>query len=102
MGPPGWVNPITAAPGQTQPGMDARSLLPSRAALDENRLDAQRRLWRSGQRRSSPIQVTPDGVIWDGHHGVRAAADDGESVDVLIVDETVPPAGPTILQLPVL
>lgn len=101
MGPPEWVNPITALPGQTQRGIDARALLPSRPALDEHRLETQRQLRQAGSSRSSPIQVTPDGVIWDGHHGVRAAAETGSSVDVLVVDESVPAAGPTILQLPV-
>jgi hypothetical protein len=36
--------------------------------LIKARLDFQRALARSGQRRSSPIQVTCSGVIFDGHH----------------------------------
>jgi len=45
--------------------------------------------------------VTPDGVIRDGHHAVRAAAEEGATVDVLVVNDKVSPAGPDILALPV-
>jgi hypothetical protein len=99
--PPGWQNPISATAGQTQLGLDAALLLPSRDELFKERLDFQRGLLRSKQQRLTPIQVTPDGVIWDGHHAVRAAAEGGQTVTVLVIDERIPPAGPTILQLPV-
>jgi hypothetical protein len=99
--PAGWQNPITATPGQLQQGVDARLLLPSRSELVQSRLTFQRALLQAGKQRFTPIEVTPDGVIWDGHHAVRAAAEKEQTVTVLIVDDTVPPAGPTILQLPV-
>jgi hypothetical protein len=102
MGPPGvWHNPITVVPGQTQRGVDPRALLPSRKDLLKARFDFQRLLIRSDQARLTPIQVTEAGVIYDGHHAVRAAAQEGILVDVLVVDQKVPPSGPSILALPI-
>ncbi len=99
--PPGWQNPITVPAGQVQVGVDARLLLPGRHDLVKSRLDFQRALLQKGLPRHTPIQVTPNGVIWDGHHAVRAAAEPGLTVTVVVVDEEASPAGPTILQLPV-
>lgn len=99
--PAGWQNPIRAPAGQIQRAVDARLLLPSRGDLIQLRLDFQRRLRQTGLPRSTPIQVTTQGVIWDGHHAVRAAAESGESVDVLVIGSLVPAWGLTILQLPV-
>jgi hypothetical protein len=99
--PPGWHNPIMVAPGQLQTGIDALLLLPSRTDLSKVRLAAQRSLKQANQQRYTPIQVTPQGVLWDGHHAVRVAAEDGDVVNVKVVDQTVPPVGLTILQLPV-
>src|SRR5437588_6379860 len=75
--PAGWQNPITVAPGQVQTGVDARLLLPGRHDLERVRLEFQRSLQQSGRRRYTPIKVTRGGVIWDGHHAVRAAAEAG-------------------------
>ena len=99
--PTNWQNPITARPGQTQSGVDPARLLPSRGDLDRSRLEAQRRLLRSGIRRFSPVQVTPDGVIFDGHHMVRAAAEEGKLIDVRVVGISQPPGTDMILDLPV-
>jgi hypothetical protein len=101
MGPQGWQNPITARSGQIQRGLDPKTLLPSRPDLVRPRLEFQRGLVRAGRPRLTAIQVTLDGVIWDGHHAVRAAAEEGTLVDVLVVAGTAAPAGPSILQLPV-
>jgi hypothetical protein len=102
MNPPaGWRNPITETPGRVQKGVDAAQLLASRTDLDPSRLARQRALIQAGTPRLTPIQATTDGVIWDGHHAVRAAAERGETVDVLVVAALVPPTGLTILQLPV-
>jgi hypothetical protein len=102
MNPPGGGNnPITAQPGQVQLGVDPMLLLPSRAELLQVRLAFQRGLIQTGRPRATPIQVTREGVIWDGHHAVRAAAELGVLVDVRVIAQTVPPSGPTILQLPV-
>lgn len=99
--PTGWRNPIVVPAGQTQRAVDARLLLPSRSDLIQLRLDFQRSLLQTGGQRLTPIQVTVQGVIWDGHHAVRAAAERGDTVDVFIVNTVVPASGLTILQLPV-
>jgi hypothetical protein len=64
------------------------------------RLAFQRQLLRSGKPRLTPIQVTTDGVIFDGHHAVRAAAEDGKLIDVVVIDFPVPPTADSILDLP--
>ncbi len=98
----GRLNPIVARAGQNQSAVEARLLLPSRADLEQSRLGAQEALRQTGTPRSTPIQVTVEGVIWDGHHAVRVAAERGETVEVRVVRLLVPPAaGLTILQLPV-
>ena len=99
--PPAWQSPITARPGQVQMGVDACSLLPSRTDLEQVRLDVQAALRQAGTPRATPIQVTLEGVIWDGHHAVRLAAENGETVDVRVVALLESPSGLTILQLPV-
>jgi hypothetical protein len=76
-------------------------LLPSRSDLSASRLAAQRQLVQSGQRRRTPIQVTTEGVIWDGHHAARAAAEAGQLVDVLVIKHQQPPSGVTLMQVPV-
>jgi hypothetical protein len=45
--------------------------------------------------------VTRDGVIWDGHHAVGAAAEEGRTVDVLVIDLTARAKETSILNLPV-
>jgi len=97
--PPGWQSPITAQPGQTQQGVDPLRLLPARRSLQRIRLDAQRALLLAGTPRTTPITVTRDGVIWDGHHAVRAAAEEARLVDVLIVDLRATPVAASILNL---
>ena len=99
--PPARQSPITARPGQVQVGVDACSLLPSRIDLEQARLDVQAALRQTGTPRSTPILVTIEGVIWDGHHAVRLAAENGETIDVRVVALLGPPSGLTILQLPV-
>ena len=99
--PPGWNNSIRVLLGQSQAGIDARSLLPSRSGLSKARLDQQRLLRQSHTARSTPIQATVDGVIWDGHHAVRAAAEASDQVDVLVVAIVEAWSGMTIVQLPV-
>jgi hypothetical protein len=99
--PPAWQSPITAQPGQIQVGVDARSLLPSRIDLEQPRLDVQAALRQTSTPRFTPILVTIEGVIWDGHHAVRLAAENGETVDVRVVALLESPSGLTLLQLPV-
>ena len=85
MSSPGdWQNPINAAPGQTQQDIDPARLRPGRTDLIRSRLEYQRKLIESGQARFTPIQVSREGVIIDGHHYVRAAAEEGQLVEVLV------------------
>jgi hypothetical protein len=99
--PADWQNPITAAPGQTQQGVDPTRLLPGRSDLIGARVEAQRALLLAGRKRFTPITVSPSGVIYDGHHAVRAAAEEGIMIDVRVVDVPDPSVGLTILELPV-
>jgi hypothetical protein len=99
--PAGWQSPITAQPGQTQQGIDPLRLLPSRRSLRRDRLDLQRALLLAGTARTTPIMVTRDGVIWDGHHAVRVAAEEGRTVEVLVIDLSASPVASSILNLPV-
>ena len=99
--PQGWRNPITATPGQVQQNVVAAQLLPSRGDLSAVRLVQQRTLKQSQIARLTPVQVTPDGAIWDGHHAIRVAAESNATVDVLVVPASAPPMGLMILQLPV-
>ena len=99
--PPGWQNPIFRPPGQVQPAVDPTRLLPSRTDLIRARVEHQRALLRAGTRRHSPVQVTPDGVIIDGHHMARAAAEEGKMIDVAVVPWSEAPSGDSILNLPV-
>jgi hypothetical protein len=47
------------------------------------------------------IRVTRDGVIYDGHHCARAAAEAGRVTDVLVIGQQVPASGLSLLGLPV-
>jgi hypothetical protein len=84
-----------------QYGVDASMLPPSRGDLEQGRLNHQRILRQTQTTRLTPIQVGVDGVIWDGHHAVRVAAELGETVDVQVVAWSDPWSGLTILKLPV-
>src|SRR5690606_28849704 len=86
--PSGWRNPITVAEGEQQRGVPAADLLPSRRDLWQVRIDHQLQLIRGGKSRWTPVVVTPQGVIVDGHHAVRAAADAGLNVDVVVERHT--------------
>lgn len=98
--PSDWENPITERPGKVQSGVDPNRLRPSRDDLIGSRLNVQRQLLRSGQQRLTPIVVSRDGVIIDGHHAVRAAAEGGLMVDVLVRDFPVTARGDSIPALP--
>lgn len=99
--PAGWKNPITVAPGLVQTGVDPKSLRPSRRDLSTVRLEFQRRLLLSGVARFTPIQSSPEGVIIDGHHAVRAAAEEGRTIDVKVASFVAPAEGDSILDLPI-
>ncbi len=99
--PANWQNPITVAPGQFQANVDPLMLLPSRSDLSQVRLDMQQALLDAGARRTTPIEVTSDGVIWDGHHAVRIAAEKRLPITIKVVSVKVNSTAPSILLLPV-
>ena len=99
--PANWQSPITVTPGQFQSNVDPLSLLPSRSDLSQVRLDMQQALLDAGTKRITPIEVTPNGVIWDGHHAVRVAAGKGLPLTVKVVNVKVNPAASSIIALPV-
>lgn len=98
---PGWTNPIVVPAGQWQHGIDPSTLRPARTDLVRSRLEFQRRLLRAGIARATPILVTTEGVIFDGHHAVRVATEEHRSVDVLVTPGSVAARGTSILSLPV-
>src|SRR5689334_7773722 len=99
--PAHWQNPINVPPGQFQTDVNPLLLLPSRSDLLQVRVDMQQALLDAGTERSTPIQVTPDGVIWDGHHAVRAAAQDSTLITVKVVKASVKPTATSIMDLTV-
>lgn len=84
-----------------QVNVDPLSLLPSRVDLSQIRLDIQQGLLDSGTQRATPIRGTPDAVLWDGHHAVRLAAEQGANVNVQVVKFQQTPTAGSILDLPV-
>lgn len=95
-----WQNPITAQPGQLQPDIDPASLRPPRSDLIRSRLEFQRNLIRTNKTRYTPIQVSQDGVIIDGHHYARAAAEEGQLVEALVSGLFAAPVASSVLELP--
>jgi hypothetical protein len=95
------ANPITVTAGQLQSNVDPVALLPSRQNLSQVRLDTQKALIDAGIVRHTPIQVTTDGIIWDGHHALRIAAEVGNTVTVKVVNQKLIPTAASILDLPV-
>ena len=89
-----------ASPGVVLKDVDPSTLLSNRQELEKSRLDVQRQLIRAGTKRFSMIQVNRDGVIIQGNHGARAAAESGIPIEVEIVDLPHPHFGP-ILSIPV-
>ena len=97
-----WQNPKTAQPGQLQADVDPTSLRPARSDLIRSRLEFQRSLIRSNKARYTPIQVSRDGVIIDRHHDARAAAEEGQRIEVLVSGLSVAPGARvgSVLELP--
>jgi hypothetical protein len=98
--PENSINPINGMPGSIQNRVDPKMLRPGRRNLIAARLNFQRQLLVSGQTRFTPIIASREGVIIDGHHAVRAAAEQGRSIDVMISDLVVAAQGDSILELP--
>lgn len=69
--------------------------------LDPRRLDLQRELIKNNIERKTVIKVTKEGIIEDGHHGARAAAEVGKYVDVEVVSRTISSTNTPILKMPI-
>jgi hypothetical protein len=76
-----------AEPGRVLTGIDPVSLKAGRANLVRGRLQLQLALMRQQIERWTPIEVTRSGVVYDGNHAVRSAAEMGVTVDVLVTKE---------------
>jgi hypothetical protein len=98
--PEAWQNPINQAPGLIQNSINPKMLRPSRSHLSASRLMFQRQLLLSGKTRFTPILVSSDGVIIDGHHAARAAAEENRTVDVMVSSFSVAAQADSILDLP--
>jgi hypothetical protein len=94
-------SPISAPVGQMQEGVDPMRLQPAREDLVRSRLEYQRTLLLKGLPRLTPIQVSREGVIADGHHAIRAAAEQGNTVSVLVSALTIGGRPGSIMDLPV-
>ena len=89
-----------AIPGAILVGIDPASLRSNRDELELSRLNLQRQLIARGIKRTTMIEVNCEGVIIQGNHGARAAAEAGLSIDIRIVNLPYPNFG-SILQIPV-
>ena len=81
-------------------GIDPLSLTAGRANLVRSRLQRQRRLDDAGIARWTPIEVTRKGVVYDGNHAVRVAAERGRNVVAVVTDKEGDSCG-SIMNLPV-
>jgi hypothetical protein len=99
--PADWQNPITMTPGIIQTNVDPLQLRPSRGDLTAKRSEIQRQLRLAGVARFTPIVSSREGVIIDGHHAVRAAAEEGRTIDVMVSNFVVPAQADSILDLPI-
>ena len=89
---PGRPFPGNAQPGETLTNIDPNTLQAGRGDLVAGRLATQQQLIQQGTPRTTPIQITTDGVIWDGNHGARASAQAGVPVTVKVIQ--LPPGMP--------
>jgi hypothetical protein len=96
-------SPITVKPGEMQM-VNPNDLTPGRVDLDSLRLKKQAELQAKGEQRlGGPVVVEPNGVIFDGNHAARAAADAGRPLEVLVKPGSttpVPAHAPRITDLP--
>jgi hypothetical protein len=97
----GWQNPIKVGPGSVQGNIEPTRLRPGREDLIRARLEFQHGPIRSRRPRFTSIQASRDGVIIDGHHSVRAAAAEGQLIEVYVSSLSVVARAVSILDLPV-
>ena len=93
-------DPSQAKHGVILRGIDPATFEANRPELEESRLTTQRQLIANGIKRWTMIEVNCQGVILQGNHGVRAAAEAGVPIDVIVLDLPHPTFGP-ILNIPV-
>jgi hypothetical protein len=83
--------------GRFSPGgtgrIDPSLLQAGRQKLDGNRVLNSWRLREEG-RQPPPIEITPDGVIYDGNNRAWVAAARGEEVPYRVIDYFLPGQGP--------
>jgi hypothetical protein len=96
----GWRNPIVVGPGKQQTDVDPSQLRPARGDLIRSRVEFQRSLIRGRRARLTPIQVSEQAVIIDGHHYVRAAAEEGILIEVVVSSLSALPKAGSVLDLP--
>jgi hypothetical protein len=89
-------DPSKAVPGGILHGVDPSTLLAGREPLERSRIDNQHRLIATNTPRWDMIEVTTLGVILNGNHGARAAAEAHVPVDVIVVDFPQPSCGPIL------
>jgi hypothetical protein len=93
-------DPTQARHGVVLRGIDPASLQSNRPELEQSRLEDQRHLIATGTPRHTLIQVNCEGIILQGNHGARAAAEAGIAIDVRVLDFPHPSYGP-ILSIPI-
>jgi hypothetical protein len=89
-------DPTDAKPGTILREIDASTLFAGHEPLEQWRIDLQHKLTVTRAVRWDMIEVTTQGVIMSGNHGVRAAAEAGVAVDVLVVEFPQPSCGPIL------
>jgi len=77
----GQAQPLTWMTGVEPKSLRARS---DKNVLLQSRLQRQRDLQTQGKERETPIWVSPEGIVQDGHHACRAAIEFGEAVDIVV------------------
>jgi hypothetical protein len=93
-------DPKQARHGIVLHGIDPATLRSNKTELEQWRVELQRQLIADGIKRHSLIQVNCEGIILEGNHGARAAADAGVPVNVQVIDLPHPSTG-SILDIPI-
>jgi hypothetical protein len=73
--------------------VDPKTLQAGRQYLNAEKVNESYKLYRQGQRPPLPVQITQDGVIFNGNSRARAAAQVGTTLDCVVVGERLPGQG---------
>jgi hypothetical protein len=90
----------SVADGDVREGVDPATLIAGRPFLVGSRLRLQQQVRQAKTKRYTPITITMEGIVYDGNHAVRVALDEGESVDVAIIQKPAKGFG-SIADLPI-